>query len=211
MEQLRLELERTGQPSPVVGVAGPGDPLASAEPVFETFRLVGESFPSAFRCMCTNGIALPDHYEELLSAGIDYLTLTINACRPEILARLYNGVFMGGRFVQGSDAAAVVAQRQQRAIELMVDCPIRLKVNVVVIPGINEEHLDELLTWLGDAGVRFVNLIPLLPVPGAEFAAAKTLARGALIERVQSHFPHLKFKRHCSRCAADARGYVRGG
>ena len=42
----------------VIGIAGPGDPLANEE-TFETFRLIGAEFPHLIKCLSTNGLLLP--------------------------------------------------------------------------------------------------------------------------------------------------------
>ena len=65
----------------VIGIAGPGDPLANEE-TFETFRLVGEEFPHLIKCMSTNGLLLPEKIGLLDSLGLHSLTITINALDP---------------------------------------------------------------------------------------------------------------------------------
>ena len=43
----------------VVGVAGPGDPLANPAKTFKTFELISEQAPDIKLCLSTNGLALP--------------------------------------------------------------------------------------------------------------------------------------------------------
>ena len=62
----------------VVGIAGPGDPLAN-KTTFETFRLIKEEFPFLTNCMSTNGLLLPEKLDELEDVGVGALTITINA------------------------------------------------------------------------------------------------------------------------------------
>ena len=47
----------------VIGIAGPGDPLAN-EQTFEALRLVKEHFPETIRCISTNGLMLPERIDE---------------------------------------------------------------------------------------------------------------------------------------------------
>ncbi len=79
----------------VIGIAGPGDPLANEE-TFETFRLVEEEFPHLIKCMSTNGLLLPEKIGLLDSLGLHSLTVTINALDPRI----------GGRFTPTSCTTA---------------------------------------------------------------------------------------------------------
>ena len=62
----------------VAGIAGPGDTLAS-DRAFETFRLIGDTFPQLLKCMSTNGLLLSERAQEVIDVGIDTLTVTVNA------------------------------------------------------------------------------------------------------------------------------------
>src|SRR6516165_9764487 len=43
----------------VLGIAGPGDPLANPEKTFRTFELIQKTAPDIKLCLSTNGLALP--------------------------------------------------------------------------------------------------------------------------------------------------------
>ena len=66
----------------VIGVAGPGDPLANPEPVFATLRELREQAPDLLLCLSTNGLALPEHADTLAEHGIHHVTITINCVDP---------------------------------------------------------------------------------------------------------------------------------
>ena len=53
----------------VVGIAGPGDPLANPEATLETLRLVRAHHPDLLLCLATNGLALAEHAAELNAAS----------------------------------------------------------------------------------------------------------------------------------------------
>ena len=44
----------------VLGIAGPGDPLANPDRTFATFRMLAQQAPDIKLCVSTNGLALPD-------------------------------------------------------------------------------------------------------------------------------------------------------
>ncbi|MHA1386354.1 MAG: radical SAM protein [Candidatus Helarchaeota archaeon] len=46
----------------IVGIAGPGEPLANPE-TFETYRLVHKEFPNLMLCIASNGLLLQEKYE----------------------------------------------------------------------------------------------------------------------------------------------------
>ncbi|MCG7855251.1 MAG: radical SAM protein, partial [Methanoregulaceae archaeon] len=48
----------------VIGIAGPGEPLAN-EGTFETLRRLQEEFPNVIKCLSTNGLLLPEKIDLL--------------------------------------------------------------------------------------------------------------------------------------------------
>jgi hypothetical protein len=67
----------------VVGIAGPGDPLANEE-TFKTFRMVKEEFPHLMLCLSTNGLLLPESIDRLYELGLHSLTVTICCWRNPV-------------------------------------------------------------------------------------------------------------------------------
>ena len=68
----------------VLGVAGPGDPLANPAKTFKTFELIAGTAPDIKLCLSTNGLALPDHVDTIKAFNVDHVTITINMVDPEI-------------------------------------------------------------------------------------------------------------------------------
>src|SRR3989338_1427997 len=73
----------------VLGIAGPGDPLANPQRTFDTFRMLSEEAPDIKLCVSTNGLALPDCVDELAKHNIDHVTITINCVDPDVGAKIY--------------------------------------------------------------------------------------------------------------------------
>ncbi len=71
----------------VAGIAGPGDTLAT-DYALETFHKIGDEHPELLKCMSTNGLLLNERAQEVIDAGVDTLTVTVNAVDPEIEAQL---------------------------------------------------------------------------------------------------------------------------
>jgi nitrogen fixation protein NifB len=80
----------------VIGIAGPGDPLANEE-TFETFKMLDEEFPHLIKCMSTNGLLLPESIDRLNDLGLHSLTVTINALDPEVCAKIYSHINYHGQ------------------------------------------------------------------------------------------------------------------
>ena len=84
----------------VAGIAGPGDTLAS-DNAFKTFNIIGREYPQLIKCMSTNGLLLDERADEVIAAGIDSLTVTVNAVDPEIEAQLNDYIIWHGKKISG--------------------------------------------------------------------------------------------------------------
>jgi nitrogen fixation protein NifB len=192
----------------VVGIAGPGDPFANPEETMTTLRLVRKRHPRMLLCVATNGLALQPHIEELAALDVSHVTLTINAVDPDISSKMYRWMRDGTRVLRGSTAAERLLERQLTAIPLLKGHGIIVKVNSIVVPGINTNHIPAVAGHVAQLGADILNALPLYPVEGSEFAHVDEPSRGTMesIRREASAF--LPMMRHCTRCRADAVGLL---
>ncbi|MDR3209489.1 MAG: radical SAM protein [Oscillospiraceae bacterium] len=191
----------------VVGIAGPGDTLATPHAI-ETFRLVAREFPHLIKCLSTNGLLLPEKLAELIDVGVGTLTVTVNDVVPETLKDICGRVLYHGEAMEGEAAARLLIANQLAGIRLAADAGITVKVNTVLIPEVNSGHIEEIAQTVAAAGASVYNIIPLipqnklahlLPPSCAETDEARSLAE-----------PYIQVFRHCQHCRADAVG-IPGG
>ncbi len=192
----------------VAGIAGPGEPLANPE-TLETFRMLRERYPELMLCVSTNGLLLPEAAGELKRAGVNFVTVTINALSPEAWSKVYSWVEYGGRRLTGYEGWRVHAERQWKGLEEACRMGFVVKVNTVYIPEVNGEEIPEIARLAALAGARIHNIIPLIPVRGSRFAgmrepSAEEVER--LRELCSAYLPQM---RHCVRCRADAAGFLK--
>ena len=95
----------------VIGIAGPGDPLAN-EQTFEALRLIKEHFPETIRCISTNGLILPERIDELADLDVGNLTVTMNALDPEVGAKIYDHIDYHGKRYTGVEGAKILIANQ---------------------------------------------------------------------------------------------------
>ncbi|MDR1422040.1 MAG: radical SAM protein [Coriobacteriales bacterium] len=191
----------------VVGIAGPGDTLATPYAI-ETFRLVKEQFPQLLRCMSTNGLLLEDRIEELVEVGVDTLTVTVNEVDPTRLVQINDYVVYEGRQYRGIEAAELLISKQLAGIRAAAARGLMIKVNTVLVPGINDRRIGVIAQTVKAAGAGLYNLIPLIPNAQMSRLAAPTCAQ---IDAARSDAEaHIAVFRHCQHCRADAIG-VPGG
>jgi len=191
----------------VVAVAGPGDPLANEE-TFETFDLIKKEFPELTLCVSTNGLMLPRHAQRLYDLGIRFLTVTVNACDPTISKDIYSSVIWEGKRLTGLEAAERLLTNQLEGIGKCIDLGMVIKINIVMIPGLNDSHIPALVKKMKDMGVYIVNILPLIPVEGTKFSdrrAPTSEERKTLTDLCATD---ARMMRHCRQCRADAIGLL---
>jgi nitrogen fixation protein NifB len=187
----------------VAGIAGPGDPLAN-EGTFETLRLIDRRFPGLNKCLSTNGLLLPDRLDSLLDAGLDTLTVTVNALHPDVGAQIYAWAELGGRKYYHQEAARLLFYNQISGLEKAVKRGLRVKVNSVLIPGLNDLEMPELAALFKNIGVGLMNIMPLLPQ--AEMAHWPPVSNETLNNVRTACEKLIPQSRHCKQCRADAVG-----
>lgn len=192
----------------VAGIAGPGDPMANALETLRTMRLIREKHPQLLFCLSSNGLALPDYLDELVDAGASHVTVTINAVDPDIGAKIYAFVRDGNVVYRGRDAAALLLSRQLESVEGLKRRGMIVKINSIILPGVNDAHLPEVARAMAGYGVDIMNLIPVHPNANTPFAGItepdKAMIHG-LREVCGEFTPQMT---HCRRCRADAVGLL---
>jgi len=191
----------------VVGIAGPGDPLANPEQTFTTLRLVKRKYPHLLRCLSTNGLSALTYIKEIIRYA-SHVTLTVNAVDADIGSSIYKWIKLGDRVHTGTNAAGIMMERQLEAIRHLKRAGIVIKVNTVVIPGVNDGHIEDIARVMEGLSVDMYNAMPLFPVKGTLFgdiAEPNAAEIRKLRERASAHLPQMT---HCARCRADATGLI---
>ena len=192
----------------VMGIAGPGDPFANPVETMETLRLTRERFPDIMLCLASNGLGIAPHIEELAQLKVSHVTITITAVDPKIGAKIYSWIRDGKTPVRGEEAARILIARQLEAVRRLKELNVVVKVNSIIIPGINDTHIPEIAKAIGEMGVDLMNCMPMVPVAGAIFEElpAPDATMTARV-RLQSG-RHVEQMIHCARCRADAIGLI---
>jgi nitrogen fixation protein NifB len=187
----------------VIGIAGPGEPLANEE-TFETLRRLDEQYPNVIKCLSTNGLLLPDKIDLLQKYDVGNITVTLNAIDPEIGAKIYQFVNYKGKRYTGIEGAKILLSQQLKGIEEAVKRHMIVKINTVYIPGINDQHIPEIAKKVAEMGVYTFNVIPLI----AQYKFANITPPTMEMKRKMQDecTKYIRQMRHCKRCRADAIG-----
>lgn len=205
-ERFTAALRRTPHLT-VAGIAGPGDPFCQPELTLETFGRIRRSHPRIALCVSTNGLDIGPYIDQLRTLEVAFVTLTVNTSDPRIGSRLVDYVrSTDGQRLTGIEAAGVLLEKQLAAITTLKRRGFTVKINSVVVPGINDAHLPLLARQMGRMKVDLMNLLPLIPLPGTAMAAFAPPSRAQLRQIRALAGIYLPQMTHCMRCRSDAVG-----
>lgn len=187
----------------VVGISGPGEPLFNKE-TFDTLKLVSQYFPFLKLCVCTNGLLLPEKAKMLKELNVKSITITINAVDPEIASKIYSFYLVDGEKVEGIQGAEILVERQLKGLKSAAELGFLIKVNTVLIPGINVNHVKDIAYEVERRGAYILNIMPLIPLADFNNLKAPTCDElRAARENCESVIPIFRV---CKQCRADACG-----
>jgi nitrogen fixation protein NifB len=131
---------------------------------------------------------------------------------PDIGAQIYPWIFWENKRIRGREGAAILIEQQQKGLEMLIAKGILVKVNSVMIPGINDKHLVEVSKVVKSKGAFLHNVMPLIAeaehgtffgVMGQRGPDSDELA--ALQDACSGD---MNMMRHCRQCRADAVGLL---
>lgn len=193
----------------VAGIAGPGDPFANPEETLGTMRLLREKFPDLILCLATNGLNLKSEYiEEIAEIGVSHVTVTINAIDPDITRKVYRWVRDEKSVYQGLKGAKLLLERQLAAVKGLKAAGITVKINCIVMPGINDHHVVEVAKAMAELGADLFNAMAMYPTAETPFEGLTepdAIMMAKIRKECEEYLPQM---RHCTRCRADAVGLL---
>ncbi len=192
----------------VAGIAGPGDPFATPDSTMETIRLMKEETPQMIACLSSNGLNISPYVDELAELGVDHVTITINGIDTDVTEPVYSWVRNGKQIFRGKQGAELLLEKQLEAVKLLKDKGITVKINTIVMPGINEIHIPEIAQRVSEMGADTMNLIPLYPVKDTMFEDEEEPSKELMKDLRKMIGTYIKPMTHCARCRADAAGLL---
>jgi nitrogen fixation protein NifB len=136
------------------------------------------------------------------------VTITINAIHPKIGQIIYSWVLDRGRILRGTEAAERLLDQQFTGLQMLSKQNLIVKVNTVLIPGINEDDILPLARAVQPLGAEIINVMPLIPVAGSEMEKSEAPSPQQLYKLRKSCGEILPSMPHCKQCRADAIGFL---
>jgi nitrogen fixation protein NifB len=187
----------------IVGISGPGEPLANPES-FEVMGLIRETYQNLKLCISTNGTLLASKLRSILELGVDTISVSLSTTSPDTALRIYEWAIIDGRLLKGQEMGSTIIEKQLQGITKAIEEGIRVKVNTILIPTVNENEMECISQTLGEIGVYLQNIVPLVPwAKMSEFLPpTKELLQNAR-ENSSRYLPQFY---HCFQCRSDAVG-----
>ncbi|MBF0457775.1 MAG: radical SAM protein [Nitrospirae bacterium] len=189
----------------VVGIAGPGDSLFN-EATLPVCKEISSRFPELILCISTNGLLLADRIDAVKEAGISSITITINAVTADAAAQIYSWVNYEGRKLTGIEGAALLLEKQYEGLKAAVSQGYAVKVNTVLMPGINDGEVPLIAHIAAIYGAEIMNVMPLIPQGG--FSHIRKPGHREIVEMRAACAEYLPQMGHCVQCRSDACGLI---
>lgn len=192
----------------VLGIAGPGDALANFEETKKTIELIKAEYPDTIICLSTNGLMLPFYAQELVNLGVSHVTVTINTVDKTMGAKIYKFVNYLGTTYTGEKAAEILLNNQLAGLKFLSSHGVVCKVNIVMLKGINDNHIEEVVKTVKEHGAFITNIMQHIPVKESVFSDLSLVSNQELNAMRKTCEGHLKQMYHCKQCRADAVGIL---
>ncbi|MEW6696730.1 MAG: nitrogenase cofactor biosynthesis protein NifB [Bacillota bacterium] len=192
----------------VVGIAGPGDALANWDNTREAVLRIKQSNPEMIFCLSTNGLLLPHYAPEIVELGIKHVTVTLCTLDPATGAKIYHYVYYQGKKYEGLEGARILLENQLTGIRYLAQRGVLVKVNIVMIKGINDSEIPSVVKKARQLGAFMTNIMPLIPAEGSAFAQLPPTNLQELNQMRDLCQIDLRQMRHCKQCRADAIGLL---
>jgi len=194
--------DTTGNNLKVIGIAGPGEPLFNEE-TFKTLAAARDMYPEMIKCISTNGVELENLSKSLKELQVDSVTVTLNTLNPNSIPKIYDSIGDSLDVKLKSDCKSFI-DKQIRGIKSAISLGIKVKINTVLIPNVNEDEIEVIAKYASDLGVYIFNIMPL--IPQGRFKNTNPPSKKLIEELKIKSRKHIKILWHCNQCRADAVG-----
>ncbi len=177
-----------------IEIVGTGDVFATPQQTIKLLEIIRNTYPEKLLCLTTNGLELADYAEELARLRVAQVSVAVNAVRPIVGAEVYEWVYYKDKSLFGVEAAEVLIEKQKLAVEQLKKHNISVKINTIVIPKVNENHVAEVAEETAKWGADVQDCLPFFPVEGTEFSGlfySNASALGKAMLKASEYLPQV--------------------
>jgi cyclic pyranopterin phosphate synthase len=143
--------------------------------------------------LTTNGLLVHEHFEVLLQSGIRSVNVSLDTLMPE----RFKEITKRDRF-----------HRVVSNIHLLLEHGVHVKVNMVVMKGVNDDEVTEFVAWTRDYPLH-VRFIEFMPFAGNRWQNERLISSSQLLKRLTGYydFSPLQRKQHDTSRAYQVIGF----
>jgi nitrogen fixation protein NifB len=187
----------------IAAVSGPGEPLANKQ-TFETFQGIRTRDKNIELCLSTNGVLLEESVKQLRDLHVKVITVSIHSVKPRTATNIYEWAIHKKKKLHGIRMAEYIIKKQLTGIQEAIEHGIKVKINSILIPGVNETEFDDLAKSLAEIGAAIQNIVPLVPYDKMSHLRAPTPIEIKTVRESASKY--IKQFTHCVQCRSDVVG-----
>jgi nitrogen fixation protein NifB len=175
-----------------IRIAGPGEPFADAEETMGLLEFIRTSWPGAQIWITSNGLCVAPHAARLAELGVTRFTLAMHAVDAQTAAAVYAWVRPATTTLSREEGFALLLADQAAALAALRENGIETAVEMLVVPGVNDRHVESVASTAAGAGASLICLVPFVPASGQDEDLAPA-ADGELMrtarEAASQHLP----------------------
>ncbi|WP_319762471.1 NifB/NifX family molybdenum-iron cluster-binding protein [Maridesulfovibrio sp.] len=173
----------SGEKIKVVGITGPGDPLADFETTYRTLKMVRDAYPSIVLCLTTLGIGGSKYAEKLAELKISHITVLVDAVDSTNAEKIYAWIRPSTKNIPLPEACEMLVKEQAASIKAFKKAGITVKVNTTIYPE-NVAQIENIALTVKNLGADIMGLPFFIPekdsdlsvVDNEDVASARELA-----------------------------------
>lgn len=126
--------------------------------------------------MTTNGILVDRFLEPLKKAGITSLNISLDTLHPEVFQKMT----LKSNF-----------DKVMENIELLMSEGFSIKINVVLIKGVNDQEIIPFIEWTKELKLN-IRFIEFMPFDGNQWDRSKTVGMSEIMDELALNYPYDK-------------------
>jgi len=183
---------RKGDNVTAVNIEGPGDPIADIDRTIETLHLLRRNHPDTTPKLTTLGIHGEKYAKTLKIAGVETVTLLVDAVDRRVADRLYAWIRPGRKTIPLTQATSILLNEQRAAVRAFREAACTVTIQTTVYPGFNDDHIEAIAETMANNGAHSMILKGYRPPAGEEeplLAAPGCELMRRLLGRAGCHLP----------------------
>ncbi|WP_421899647.1 radical SAM protein [Maridesulfovibrio sp.] len=193
------ELISSGKKIKVVGITGPGDPLADFDATYKTLKLVRDKYPRMNLCLTTLGIGGENYAEKLAELNTSHITVLVDAADSATAEKIYAWIRPSTKNIPLPEATILLMKEQAAAIKAFKEAGLTVKINTTIYPE-NVAQIENIARAVKTMDADIMGLTPFIPEKKSLFSAVSDVQIETARELAAKH---IELMEPWLRCGSD--------